>query len=175
MLIALQDCLFGLVHFFLCIQTVRLLYVQSSLRTHKSVLLSKTTAFVCGSLWFFVSSITTQLATAQQGCVLHHVLAVVEEGRRAIPALLKPTDGIWSQHSLNATINICGSRIAIFIKKNGKCMSSCQYLCMMEVLTVTLTAVWCLVAFIQRSTLQPCGLKCSSTQSVAEHECSECA
>lgn len=35
----------------------------------------------------FVSSLTSHLATAQQGCVLHHILTVVGEGRRATTSL----------------------------------------------------------------------------------------
>lgn len=68
----------------------------------------------------FVSSLTSHLATAQPGSVLHHILTVVGEGR-AIKALWNPTDGIWSRRSLNAAITICGNWIVIFIKKDGKC------------------------------------------------------
>lgn len=50
----------------------------------------------------FVSSLTSHLAVAQPGCVLHHVLTEVGEGR-AIKAFLKNrTDGMCSQRSLNA-------------------------------------------------------------------------
>lgn len=35
----------------------------------------------------FVSSLTSHLAMAQQGCVFHHIQTVVGEGRRAITAL----------------------------------------------------------------------------------------
>lgn len=50
----------------------------------------------------FVSSLTSHLAVAQPGCVLHHVLTEVGEGRAIKAFMKKRTDGICSQHSLNA-------------------------------------------------------------------------
>lgn len=74
----------------------------------------------------FVSSLTSHLATAQHGCVLHHTQTVVGEGRRAVTALWKPTDGVHSQHPLNAAVIIWGNRAVIWWKASCAQAQSCK-------------------------------------------------